>query len=124
MDFITPSVPLDAASFFLLFFFRQVGWANVSKPRSSSTAPSDNAPLASNSPLLFVPPVASSRAGPHSSQAQEEGHEGITGAMDDAEAGMEEILPLVAREALLDYKPGDVVVTSTGRGWHLVKVWY
>lgn len=42
--------------------------------------------------------------------------------MADVEAGMEEILPVAARSALLDYKPGDVVVTPTGRGWHVVKV--
>lgn len=42
--------------------------------------------------------------------------------MADVEAGMEEILPVAARTALLDYKPGDVVVTPTGRGWHVVKV--
>ncbi|CAM9205663.1 unnamed protein product [Ectocarpus sp. 13 AM-2016] len=42
--------------------------------------------------------------------------------MADADAGMEEILPLAARTALLDYKPGDVVVTPTGRGWHVIKI--
>ena len=42
--------------------------------------------------------------------------------MADAEAGMEEILPVAARTALLDYKPGDVVIAPTGRGWHIVKV--
>lgn len=35
---------------------------------------------------------------------------------------MEEILPVAARAALLDYKPGDVVIAPTGRGWHIVKV--
>ncbi len=43
-------------------------------------------------------------------------------AMADVEAGVEEILPLPARSALLDYKPGDVVIAPTGRGWHVVKV--
>lgn len=42
--------------------------------------------------------------------------------MADVEAGMEEILPFAARTALLDYKPGDVVIAPTGRGWHVVKV--
>ena len=35
---------------------------------------------------------------------------------------MEEILPVAARTALLDYKPGDIVIAPTGRGWHIVKV--
>lgn len=42
--------------------------------------------------------------------------------MADVEAGMEEILPVAARTALLDYKPGDIVIAPTGRGWHIVKV--
>lgn len=46
----------------------------------------------------------------------------VAQVMADVEAGMEEILPVAARTALLDYKPGDIVIAPTGRGWHIVKV--
>lgn len=81
------------------------------------------------SPQLAVPTSAAARvlpAGVSQNGEAEGGHqqqeEALSGAMADAEAGMEEILPLDARTALLDYKPGDVVVTPTGRGWHVIKV--
>lgn len=44
-----------------------------------------------------------------------------TAAIAGTEVLMEEILPLEARQALLDYKPGDLVVAATERGWHVIK---
>lgn len=114
---------------------QQVGWADVSKMRTITNKPATDSPIsAANSPFLFVPPSrTSSRGLPNSLREGGEPTlpplaEGATGdrgeetaALADAEAGVEEILPLEARRALLDYKPGDVVVAATERGWHLVK---
>lgn len=76
------------------------------------------------SPQLTVPRSQASQhfPTPLASEGGETGSGALSAAEADAEAGMEEILPLEARKVLLDYKPGDVVVVATGRGWHLLKV--
>lgn len=79
------------------------------------------------SPRLNVPTSAAVRTLPASSldkgaAAAAEGRKELFEALSDVEAGMEGILPRDARMALLNYKPGDVMITSTGRGWHVVKV--
>lgn len=100
----------------------QIGWANIPKPRFPVAATQTSAAVGpKNSPDLIVPPSLASRTPtPPLTLKADEGE--LSDIMADFETVMEEILPLEARSALLDYKPGDVVVTATGRGWHLIKV--
>ena len=70
-----------------------------------------------------LPTSALTRRGAAAAEGSAEREE-LYEALSDVEAGMEEILPRDARMALLDYKPGDVVITPTGRGWHIVKVFF
>lgn len=72
-----------------------------------------------------MPASAAARVVPGIGQdgaAEEEEEKVVSEEAADVEAGMEEILPLAARTALLDYKPGDVAIAATGRGWHVIKV--
>lgn len=98
----------------------QIGWAST--PNALRVEPIEASPP--KSPQLAVPASAASRVVPgiggQDGAAAEEA--AVSDAAADVEAGMEEILPLAARTALLDYKPGDVAIAATGRGWHVVKV--
>lgn len=103
----------------------QVGWASTSDdtpPAVTDTSYSPQGPT-----RLNIPQSAAARSLPASSLAEGavaavEGRNEVFEALSDVEAGMEEILPREARMALLDYKPGDVIIKPTGRGWHVVKV--
>lgn len=117
----TPPVTLHDTS--------QVGWASTS---DKLPAGADTTQPPQGSPKLNIPPSDAARTLPASVLADgastataaegSTGREELFEALSDVEAGMEEILPRDARMALLDYKPGDVVITPTGRGWHVVKV--
>ncbi|CAN0361973.1 unnamed protein product [Pylaiella littoralis] len=91
----------------------EIGWAST--PQGQRAEPTASSPL--KSPQLSVPTSAAARVLPGQDEAGE-----LSEVMADVEAGMDEILPREARTALLDYKPGDVVVTPTGLGWHVVKI--
>lgn len=98
-----------------------MGWASTSKGRPTIPPITASPP---KSPHVEVPSSAATRTvpSPQTAGAVEKETVELSEVMADVEAGMEEILPLDARVALLDYKPGDVVITPTGRGWHIVKV--
>lgn len=84
--------------------YTQVGWASTSDGRPQFP-PITASP--SKSPELEVPASLTARVGKR--------------GVDDA--GIEEILPREARMGLLDFKPGDMTIASTARGWHVLKVW-
>lgn len=103
-----------------------MGWASTV---DNLPAPAATAQPLKGTPGLKIPPSDAARTLPASTLAGgaaaaegSTGREELFEALSDVEAGMEEILPRDARMALLDYKPGDVMITPTGRGWHVVKV--
>ncbi|CAM9825042.1 unnamed protein product, partial [Hapterophycus canaliculatus] len=96
----------------------EIGWAST--PNALRVEPILTSPP--KSPRLAVPTSAAARVVPGIGQDGGDGAaEAVSEAAADVEAGMEEILPLAARTALLDYKPGDVAIAPTGRGWHVIK---
>eukprot|EP00903_Cladosiphon_okamuranus_P014407 g13375.t1 len=93
----------------------EIGWAST--PQAARAAKMAATASPPRSPQLAVPPSPAGRVLPGQGEK-----EGVSEVMADVEVVMEEILPVDARAALLDYKPGDIVIAPTGRGWHVVKI--
>ncbi|CAM9437873.1 unnamed protein product [Scytosiphon promiscuus] len=98
----------------------EIGWAST--PNALRVEPIATSPP--KSPQLAVPASPAARVVPGIGKDAGDGAgaEVVSEEAADVEAGMEEILPLAARTALLDYKPGDVAIAATGRGWHVIKI--
>lgn len=94
--------------------YAQVGWASTSDSRPQFP-PVTASPW--KSPDLEVPASLTARVrtlGPGGEPSEEK--RGVESP------GIDEILPRDARTGLLDFKPGDMMIASTARGWHVLKV--